>query len=775
MKFSDELNAVFTYSREEALRTGSYMISPDHFVLGILRHRRNACCEMLLDLGVSLEQLKEYIDNKITTTQQIPFSDLEQIGLSRSSQNLVSLTMIQARKDGCNICSPAHLLLAIARVEAGYAMAFIRNIHQVDYDRIYALMASSYPQPKGEPQGDAEPENPTGPEEPAAEGEQKQPQQQIESSLENYGFNLTKAAAEGKLDPVQGRDAEIDRVIQILGRRKKNNPMLVGDPGVGKSAIVEGIANRIAHHQVPDSIEGKTIFMLDLAAVVAGTKFRGEFEKRLKSIISEVSGRRDIILFIDEFHTIVGAGKAEGSLDAANILKPALARGEIQCIGATTVEEFTKYIEKDGALDRRFQKVPVQKTDIDETLAILRLISPKYEQHHCVKYSDEALGACVRLSERYITSRCLPDKAIDVMDEAGSMVRLRKKAVKGKVTEVTGDDVANVVSKMTGIPVGRVARSEGERLLNMSDALKSEVIGQDAAIDSICKAICRSRAGIKDPNRPIGSFLFLGPTGVGKTLLAKSLAEYLFDSTDSLVRIDMSEYMEKYAVSRLIGAPPGYVGFDDNGQLTEAVRHNPYSVVLLDEIEKAHPDVFNLLLQVMDEGRLTDSHGRSVSFKNTIIIMTSNVGSRDVVSRGSAVGFETPSKDDERFRNSIVEKALSRTFPPEFLGRLDGQISFNSLTREDIDRIVNLEVAKIKKRVAETGFKLSVSKATLQKVAQEGFNPQLGARPLRRAILELIEDPVSEQLIQLRLGRHCAAAAGAVGASSSKAPATIKL
>jgi len=739
IKFSDSLNAVFSFSRDEAMRTGSYGIGADHLLLGILRHESNSACEILKDLGVETARLKELIDSRIQTNEVIPYNDLEKIALSRAGQNILSLTILETRRCGCVTAEPVHLLLALSRVEAGYGMAYLRSAWQVDYEKIRVMMEKTYPPRKEETEradsagGNDDPEN-------------RQQNELPHSSLEEFGHDITQAARKGLLDPVMGRDEEIDRVIQILGRRKKNNAILVGDPGVGKSAIVEGIAIRIANGQVPQCIASKRIISLDMASVVAGTRFRGDFEKRLKSIIGEIEGRSDIILFIDEFHTIVGAGKAEGSLDAANILKPSLSRGQIQCIGATTVEEFTKYIEKDGALDRRFQKIMVEKTDIAQTLAILRLLCPRYEKHHGVKFSDEALRSCVVLSERYINSRCLPDKAIDVMDEAGSMVHLRPLK---KKTVVTEEDVATVISKMTGIPVGKVARSEGERLINMASDLRKEVIGQDEAIDKVSRAICRSRAGIKDPDRPIGSFLFFGPTGVGKTLLAKKLAEHLFDSKDNVVRIDMSEYMEKFAVSRLVGAPPGYVGFDDSGQLTEPVRQHPYCVVLLDEIEKAHPDIFNLLLQVMDEGRLTDSRGRTVSFRNTVIIMTSNVGSRDVAERGESVGFDTGVSGISS--ESIVSKALQRTFPPEFLGRLDECIFFHQLTREDIAAIVDVEIAKIRSRVAEMGYRLVVSTKTKERVICEGFNPKFGARPLRKAILNLIEDPVSEKLIKARL------------------------
>ena len=739
IKFSDDLNAALSYSREEAMRTGSYGIGPDHMLLGILRHATNSACRILEDCGVELDRLKLFIDNRITTNEQIPFSDLEKVGLSRTGQNMLSLMLLETRRSECVEAFPVHLLLALLRVEAGYGAALLRSQWQVDYGRVQAVMASAYPPPKEKDAAGGD-EDPAGQEDEAQERKGAEP-----SPLEEFGHDITEDALVGKLDPLHGRDAEIDRVIQILGRRKKNNAMLVGDPGVGKSAIVEGIALRIAKQQVPESMAGKKIVSLDLAAVVAGTKFRGDFEKRLKSIISAIQGRDDVILFIDEFHNIVGAGRAEGSLDAANILKPALARGEIQCIGATTVDEFTKYIEKDGALDRRFQKVVVEKTDIQETTAILRLLAPKYEAHHKVRYTDEALRTCVTLSERYISSRCLPDKAVDVMDEAGSMLRL---ASCGREAVVDKEAVEKVISRMTGIPVGRIAQSEGERLLNMASELKSRVIGQNDAVEKVCRAICRGRSGIKDPDRPIGSFLFFGPTGVGKTLLAKSLAEYLFDDADNMVRIDMSEYMEKFAVSRLIGAPPGYVGFEDNGQLTEPVRQHPYCVVLLDEIEKAHPDIFNLLLQVMDEGCLTDSRGRRVSFRNTVIIMTSNVGSREVAERGGAVGYDAAGKSQEAFNKSVVEKVMSRTFPPEFLGRLDDRIFFRSLDSTDVDGIINLELSKIKKRVADNGYTLRVSAATRRKVAAEGFNPRFGARPLRKAITSLVEDPVSEKLLR---------------------------
>lgn len=746
IKLTDEVHAILNYSREEALRTGNYEIEPDHLLLGILRHGNNNAVDILEDLGADLGNLKEKIDRGITKSTMIPYSDLERIKFSRTSENLISIMMIEAHKNGCYVTSAVHLLLALAKTQVGWGMSLLAKKYDVFYENIQALMQSSYPQDPGEAPQEENPQPRVrqiriqAPQEPGLP-----PDEEID--LENFGTDLTDQARRGRLDPVEGREAEIERIIQILGRRKKNNPMLVGEAGVGKSAIVEGLATRIATGVAPRNLLKKKIFSLDLASVVAGTKFRGEFEKRLKNIMNEIAERKDIILFIDEFHTIVGAGKSEGGLDAANIMKPALARGEIQCIGATTVEEFTKYVEKDGALDRRFQKVLIEKTDYKQTMDILHRIKEGYEDHHNVFYTDDALDACVKLSERYINGRCLPDKAIDLMDEAGSMVRLKNG---NRSAYVEAEDVAAVISKMTGIPVGKVAQSESQRLAGMARMLKKSVIGQDEAIEKISRAICRSRAGIKDPNRPIGSFLFFGPTGVGKTLLAKSLAEYLFDSADNIIRIDMSEYMEKFAVTRLIGAPPGYVGFDDNGQLTEPVRQKPYCVVLLDEIEKAHPDIFNLLLQVMDEGRLTDSHGRTVSFKNTILIMTSNIGSREVAERGNGVGFRTGQSEESGLKESIIDKAMNRTFPPEFLGRVDEKLSFRSLDQADIRKIVDLELARICSRVADNGFTLEISPAMRRRIIKEGFNPQFGARPLRKTILELIEDPVSEILINRR-------------------------
>jgi len=756
IKVSDELNGIITYAREEALRTGSYGIGPDHLFLGILRHAENNACNALKGLEVDTEQLKKFIDSRIFTNEQIPYSELEHIQFSRGAQNVLSLTIMEATRVRSSEASSQHLLLALCRTTGSYGQAFLRSIG-VDYGRVLSWMDKDGM--LGAPRLSDE-EGQGGDDE---EDEEENPQPQQRSSkekkdeLDEFAYDLTKAAREGKLDPVVGRDTEISRVIEILGRRKKNNPMLIGEPGVGKSAIVEGIALRIASGDISPVLAKKRILSLDIASVVAGTKFRGDFEKRVKTIIKTASENPDIILFIDEFHTIVGAGGAQGSLDAANMLKPALARGEIQCIGATTMNEFTKIVEKDGALDRRFQRIVVEATDVAQSLDILKKLRTNYEEFHKVKYTDEALEACVRLTDRYILDKSLPDKAIDAMDEAGSMVR-----IKGTVKTVTADDIATVVSKITGIPAGKVAESEAGRLLKMADRLKGRIIGQDAAISTVVSAIRRNRAGLKDPGRPIGSFLFFGPTGVGKTQLAKCLAEYLFDSEENIVRIDMSEYMEKFSVSRLIGAPPGYVGYEEGGQLSERVRRKPYCVVLLDEIEKAHPDIFNLLLQVLDDGRLTDSEGRTVSFKNTIVIMTSNVGSRDMEQYGKGLGFATAGRNVERDRQSVLEKAVKKVFPPEFINRVDEQVFFNTLTKEDIEQIIDIELKDLKARAEEAGYKLTVTPTAKRFVAEAGYDPAFGARPLKRAVMRYIEDPVSEFILSDRMLRRPKSASGAL-------------
>ena len=765
IRISDQLNSIISYSREEAMRTGSYGIAPDHLFLGILRHRENAASDALLGVGTDLEELKQFIDSHIFTNEHIPYSEIENISFSRGSQNVLSFTILEATKLRCREAGPQHLLLALCRAAGSYGSSYLRDTG-VDYGYIFRYMDRNSMLDRGTEEEEMSEE---APDISIRQAKSKEDEQQA-SALEEFGYDITKAAKEGRLDPLVGREDEIQRVIQILGRRRKNNPMLVGDPGVGKSAIVEGIAIKIANDDIPPALAGKRLISLDLGSIVAGTRYRGDFEKRLKTIIKEVTDSPDVILFIDEFHTIVGAGGASGSLDAANMLKPALARGDIQCIGATTTDEFRKIVEKDGALDRRFQKIAVEHTDITHTISILSRLKTNYEKHHNVKYTDEAIEACVRMSERYITDRCLPDKAIDAMDEAGSMVRLKNPKKTGRVS---AEDVATVISKMTGIPSGRVAESEGGKLMKMKQKLKNRIIGQDEAIDKVVRAIQRNRAGIKDPAKPIGSFIFFGPTGVGKTQLAKSLAEYLFDSEENMIRLDMSEYMEKFNVSRLIGAPPGYVGFEEGGQLSERVRRKPYCVVLLDEIEKAHPDVFNLLLQVMDEGRLTDSNGRTVSFRNTIVIMTSNVGSRELDEYGSGVGFSTSVKDVAGNRKNVLEKAVRKAFPPEFINRVDEQVFFSSLTRSDIEKIIDIELKGLKSRVAEAGFELNVTPAAKKFVADAGYDPKFGARPLKRAIQQHIEDPVSEQIITDRMqgGGH---AGGRIRVGLAKESITVE-
>ncbi len=753
IKISDELNGIIRYAREEAMRTGSYGIGPDHLFLGMMRQADNEACKVLVGLGVDINEFKRFIDSHIFTNESIPYSESDKISFSRYAQNVLSITVMEASKMNASEATSLHLMLALCRTTENYGQAYLRQ-HGVDYGRLLAYMrdegllnysSKQQEEPKSEESDD-----------PAEEGGQQEGAPSGKIKIEDFGFDLTKAAAEGTLDPVVGRDTEIARVIEILGRRKKNNPMLIGEPGVGKSAIVEGIAQRIAGGSISPALAKKRLISLDIASVVAGTKYRGDFEKRLKAIIKEASTNPDIILFIDEFHTIVGAGGAQGSLDAANMLKPALARGELQCIGATTMDEFAKIIEKDGALDRRFQKIVVEPTDIKQSISILNNIKSNYEEFHKVTYNEEAIEACARLTDRYVTDKFLPDKAIDAMDEAGSMVRLSLTKDKKTGNVVDAEDIATVVSKMTGIPVNKVAESEGNRIMKMKERLQGRIIGQDEAIDKVVRAIRRNRAGLKDPDRPIGTFLFFGPTGVGKTQLAKCLAEYLFDSEENMVRIDMSEYMEKFTVSRLIGAPPGYVGYEEGGQLSERVRRKPYCVVLLDEIEKAHPDIFNILLQVLDDGHLTDSNGRVVNFKNTIVIMTSNVGSRELDEYGTGVGFATAGKNVTQNRQSVLEKAIKKNFPPEFINRVDEQIFFNSLTKEDIEKIIDIELKDLKERAEESGYKLTITPSAKRFIADAGYDPAFGARPLKRAVMRYVEDPVSEFIISDRIlqGRH---------------------
>ncbi len=742
IRISDELNDIIRYARDEAMRTGSYGIGPDHLFLGILRHGDNAAFKVVTGQGIDADNFKRFIDSHIFTNEPIPYSESDKISFTRYAQNVLSITVLEASKQGVTEANSLHLLLALCRTTENYGQAYLRQ-HGVDYGRLL-----SYMRDEGMLGKDPEQEDDKSEDDQQETNQESKPEKSV---IEDFGFDLTKAAAEGKLDPVVGRETEIARVIEILGRRKKNNPMLIGEPGVGKSAIVEGIALRIAGGSISPALAKKRLISLDIALVVAGTKYRGDFEKRLKSIIKEASSNPDIILFIDEFHTIVGAGGAQGSLDAANILKPALARGELQCIGATTMDEFAKIVEKDGALDRRFQKIVVEPTDIQQSITILENLKPNYEDFHKVTYSDEAIEACVRLTDRYITDKSLPDKAIDALDEAGSMIRLNLTKDKRTGNIVDAEDIATVVSKMTGIPVNKVAESEGNRIMKMKGRLQSRIIGQDDAIEKVVRAIQRNRAGLKDPNRPIGTFLFFGPTGVGKTQLAKCLAEYLFDSQENMVRIDMSEYMEKFTVSRLVGAPPGYVGYEEGGQLSERVRRKPYCVVLLDEIEKAHPDIFNILLQVLDEGRLTDSNGRVVSFRNTIVIMTSNVGSRELDEYGSGVGFATSGKSVSKNRQSVLEKAIRKSFPPEFINRVDERIFFNALTKEDIEKIIDIELKDLRSRAEEAGYKLVVTPSAKRFIADAGFDPAFGARPLKRAVMKYVEDPVSEFIISDRI------------------------
>ncbi|MBP5517628.1 MAG: ATP-dependent Clp protease ATP-binding subunit [Bacteroidales bacterium] len=824
------LNAIIAYSKEEAIRLGSYVLTTDHLVLGMIRHSDNAAITRLLELGIDIPDMKKSIEDAIGKGEPVPENKTDEIALSSASSNALKIMYLEARSMKAPTPGSLHLLLAIMRTRSSAAIDYlnVQGIH-------YATVKNIGEQPEDFGQGgqgsgswNADSPESSGPDlfstpanevnprqgENAPEGSQGGPQdgsaQRPQSKtpvLDSFGFDLTKAAAADELDPVVARDKEIERVAQILGRRKKNNPILIGEPGVGKSAIAEGLANKIAHKEVPYSLAGKRIISLDIGSIVAGTKYRGQFEERMKAILNELKKNDDVILFIDELHTLVGAGGASGSLDAANMLKPALARGDIQCIGATTLDEFREVIEKDGALERRFQKVMVEPTTFDQTLLILQNIKGKYEAHHNVNYTEDALKSCISLSQRYISDRCLPDKAVDIMDEAGSRAHIknlkvpkalselesavsvlqnekskairdkdfkqasmlrdalklkeeeldtaRKKwraKIEGNPVTVDKEDIEAVLSMTTHIPIQKLAQSESNRLINMSKTLKESVIGQDDAIDKVTRAIMRNRAGLKDPGKPIGTFLFLGPTGVGKTQLAKVLARNLFDTEDSLIRIDMSEFMEKFSVSRLIGAPPGYIGYNEGGELSEKVRRKPYSVVLLDEIEKAHPDIFNLLLQVLDEGRLTDSNGRNIDFRNTILILTSNIGTKELKDFGQGVGYATQTKLDVVSKNkSIIDKALKNHFSPEFLNRLDEQILFNPLTKEDIEKIIDIELKGLYSRVEQIGFKLKITPAAKKYVAEEGYDPQYGARPLKRAIQKLIEDPVSEAIISKKI------------------------
>ncbi|MBN1927425.1 MAG: ATP-dependent Clp protease ATP-binding subunit [Prolixibacteraceae bacterium] len=806
-KFSPKIKDVLSYSREEAIRMGNDYIGLEHIFLGILRDGEGVAIDLLNNLGVDLYELKRTVENEIKKEQ--PLSPSASVQLLKVAEKSLKLVYLEARSMGSNTINTGHLLLAIlkddkaliSRVLNDFNISYYIIKSQLeDYKRKQIESKSDMPGDPDDDSGDFFQKPSSGSNSPSAptSGKSDTP------VLDNFGIDITKAAEEGSLDPIVGRDKEIERLAQILSRRKKNNPILIGEPGVGKSAIAEGLAIRIVEKKVSRILFDKRVISLDLASIVAGTKYRGQFEERMKAILNELAKVNNVILFIDEIHTIVGAGGATGSLDAANMLKPALARGDIQCIGATTLDEYRQNIEKDGALERRFQKVMVDPTSPDETIQILNNIKSRYEDHHNVNYTPEAIAACVNLTARYISDRHLPDKAIDALDEAGSrvhianinvperIIKLEEKieqtreekiqAVKSQNFElaasfrdkeknllqlldrekedwerelinhreiVTEDKVAEVVAMMSGIPVQRVAQAESKKLLNMGADLKGTVVGQDAAIEKIVKAIQRNRAGLKDPNKPIGTFVFLGPTGVGKTQLAKVLARYLFDSTDALIRIDMSEYMEKFAVSRLVGAPPGYVGYEEGGQLTEKVRRKPYSVVLLDEIEKAHPDVYHILLQVMDEGRLTDSLGRRVDFKNTIVIMTSNIGSRQLNEFGRGVGFSSPpDATDPEHSSFIIQKALKKTFAPEFLNRIDDVIMFNPLTQQDIHKIIDIELKELYDRVKNLNLKLKISATAKDYIARKGFDPQFGARPLKRAIQKLLEDEMAEAILK---------------------------
>jgi ATP-dependent Clp protease ATP-binding subunit ClpC len=809
-KFSQRIKDVLSYSKEEAIRLGNAEIAPEHLLLGILREGEGVAIDVLVSLGANLFQLRKDIETSLSPTGPVKVTETDNVPLLKSSERILKLVYLEAKSLKKTTIDTGHLLLAIIKDDST-TLSRVLFEHSIEYNKVRRELVSEHmgesedDEPKNEfPHEDDESMGSFGP------GKSSSPESASKSNsdtpvLDNFGIDLTKAAEEDRLDPIVGREREIERLAQILSRRKKNNPILIGEPGVGKSAIVEGLALRIIQKKVSRVLFGKRVVTLDLAAIVAGTKYRGQFEERMKAILNELAKTSNIILFIDEIHTIVGAGGATGSLDAANMLKPALARGDIQCVGATTLDEYRQHIEKDGALERRFQKVMVEPTSAEETLEILNNIKERYENHHNVVYTPDAIAACVKLTNRYISDRHLPDKAIDALDESGSRVHISNIVVPEKILElekkieetkkekiksvknqnfekaasyrdkekefielleeekirwekelsrnrqvVDAEKVAEVVAMMTGVPVQRIALEEGQRLLRMGEELRGSVIGQDEAIEKVVKSIQRNRAGLKDPNKPIGTFIFLGPTGVGKTQLAKVLAQYLFDSHNNLIRIDMSEYMEKFSISRLVGAPPGYIGYEEGGQLTEKVRRRPYCVVLLDEIEKAHPDVYNILLQVLDEGQLTDSLGRRVDFRNTIVIMTSNIGTRQLKDFGQGVGFTTGAKQAtaNEFAKSVIQNALKKTFSPEFLNRIDDVVIFNALTREDIHKIIDIELKGLYDRVLSMGFRINLSKEAKDFISERGFDIQFGARPLKRAIQKYLEDPMAEVIIK---------------------------
>ena len=808
--FSQRVTDILVLSKQEAIRLQNYHIFPETLLLGMMREGKGKAVEILRSFNVDFLHIKKRIE-ELLRSDQIDTTPQEEVELSEHAAKIMKMSILESRLLKDEEADTEHVLLAMLKDNSSFAAEELMNSH-VSYQAVLDKLSKNRIQPVGgmdfaeeEEEDDAHAVTP-GSVSNSYQGASKASSGRSEHDtpvLDNFSIDMTRAAAEGKLDPVVGREHEIERVAQILSRRKKNNPVLIGEAGVGKSAIVEGLALRIVQKKVSHTLLNKRVVMLDITSVVAGTKYRGQFEERIRSIINELHRNPDVILFIDEIHTIVGAGAAEGSMDAANILKPALARGEIQCIGATTLSEYRKSIEKDGALERRFQKIIVEPTTSQETLQILTNIKDKYEDHHNVTYTEGAIAACVTLAERYITDRCFPDKAIDVLDEVGSRVHLtnitvpkeieeqerkieeaqtaKSEAVKSQNFELAAsyrdrekklisdfelmkrnweeslkdsrqvvdeEAVAKTVSSMTGIPVQRMAQAEGVKLAGMKKALQSKIIAQDVAIDKLTKAILRSRIGLKDPNRPIGAFMFLGPTGVGKTHLTKELAKFMFGSVDDLIRVDMSEYMEKYSVSRLIGSPPGYVGYEEGGQLTEKVRRKPYSIILFDEIEKAHPDVFNLLLQVMDEGRLTDSFGRTVDFKNTIIIMTSNVGTRQLKDFGRGVGFATQSRlDDKEYSREVIQKALNKSFAPEFLNRIDEIITFDQLSLEAIVQIVEIEIKVLSDRVEKIGYKITLDDEAKHFIATKGYDVQFGARPLKRAIQTYLEDAISEKVL----------------------------
>ncbi len=743
MPLTVRLNKILIYARDEAERLQNTQILPEHLVLGILRLAEGQAFDLLRKAGLSAEEAKGNLD---TALQQEQRDTIEPITRSVQVESIMRIAEGISREYRADAVGSAHLLLAILRHRINRAALYLANAWGITYEQIVEIYAQPHATTQSPSAGMGQ----------GSDVEDSKPRRSqtnagkvgTTTALDKYGHDLTKQAQAGKLDPVVGREVEIERVVQILSRRKKNNPILIGEPGVGKSAIVEGLALRIVGNEA-GALAGKRIITLDVASMVAGTTYRGQFEERMKSVLQELQRHPEVILFIDEIHTIIGAGNAQGSLDAANILKPALARGEVQCIGATTTNEYRTSIEKDGALERRFQKVVVRPTTTEETLSILNRLSEHYAEYHHVIYPEETLQAAVSLAERYITDRAFPDKAIDVMDEAGARAHARAKAVGDEPQEsytITVDDIASVVSMMSGVPVQRVQKAETERLRTMDETLRKRVIGQDEAVNTIVRAIRRSRLGLRDPRRPIGTFFFLGPTGVGKTYLAQCLAEEMFGSRDAVIRFDMSEYMEKHTVSLLVGAPPGYVAHEDGGKLTEAVRRKPYSIVLFDEIEKAHPDIFNILLQVLDEGRLTDRQGHVVDFRNTIIILTSNVGTRQLKEFGAGIGFGV-SDMDTKTSNQMLLKALQKTFPPEFLNRIDNVITFQPLTRDALARIVNIEVALLQERLRKTGHQLVLTPEVTMQLTEKAYDPQNGARPVKRAIQTYLEDPLTDVLL----------------------------